>query len=101
MPNTDNSKPSTITDDLLTVASIAVLAFIVADMAHEGLGHGLGFYFVGGQSSMLTTTRLIEWVKLPDPQWRIFDLGGPAGNLAFALLGWWGTTINSRSSGAA
>ncbi len=90
MPNTDNPENLTNVDDFLTVASIAVLAFIIADMAHEGLGHGFGFYFAGGQSSMLTTTRLIEWVKLPDPQWRIFDLGGPAGNLTFAFLGWLG-----------
>jgi hypothetical protein len=93
MPITDNSPSPLTKDDILTVASIAVLAFIVADMAHEGIGHGFAFYFVGGQSSMLTTTRLIEWVKLPDPQWRIFDLGGPAGNLLFALLAWSGQRL--------
>jgi hypothetical protein len=90
MPNTDTPKPHSTPDDLITVASIAVLAFIFADVAHEGLGHGLGFYFVGGKSSMLTTTRLITWITLPDPQWRIFDLGGPAGNLALALGAWLG-----------
>lgn len=90
MPLAENSKSFAPSDDTLTVVSIAALAFIVADLAHEGVGHGFGFYFAGGHSCMLTTTRLIEWVQLPDPKWRIFDLGGPAGNLIFALLGWLG-----------
>jgi hypothetical protein len=93
MPRTDNPKPLVPADDVITVASIAVLAFIVADLAHEGLGHGLGFYFAGGKSSLLTTTRLIVWIALPDPQWRIFDLGGPAGNLTLALLAWIGLRL--------
>jgi hypothetical protein len=79
---------STFPDDRITVASIAVLAFIVADMAHEGAGHIFGFFLAGGKSALLTTTRLIEWITLGDPQWRIFDLGGPTGNLAFAFLAW-------------
>ena len=75
-------------DNRITVSSIAVLAYIVTNVAHEGAGHALGFYLAGGKSAMLTTTRLIEWVTLPDPQWRIFDLGGLAGNLACAFLAW-------------
>src|SRR5271165_4332490 len=93
MPNTANPSELPIADDTLTVVSLAVIAFIVADIAHEGIGHGVGFFLAGGLSSMLTTTRLIEWVKLGDPQWRIFDLGGPAGNLLFALLGWFGQRL--------
>ncbi len=80
--------PLVFADDLITVSSIAVLAYILADIAHEGAGHILGFYLAGGKSGLLTTTRLIEWITLPDPQWRIFDLGGLAGNLGFAFLAW-------------
>src|SRR3974390_3074489 len=93
MPSPETRNPSTPSDDFITVAAVAVLAFIVADVAHEGLGHGLGFFFAGGKSSMLTTTRLIVWITLPDPQWRIFDLGGPAGTLAAALLAWLGLRL--------
>src|SRR5450432_2434844 len=93
MPNTNNPTQMTLPDDAITVVSIAVIAFIVADIAHEGIGHGSGFFLAGGLSSMLTTTRLIEWVKLGDPQWRIFGLGGPAGNLLFAALGWLGQRL--------
>ena len=96
MPNTPvppiapvlSTVPSTFPDDRITVTSIAVLAFIVADMAHEGAGHIFGFFLAGGKSALLTTTRLIEWIALGDPQWRIFDLGGPAGNLAIGFLAW-------------
>jgi hypothetical protein len=86
MSITETPKPPAKSDDTLTVVSIAALAFIFADLAHEGLGHGFGFYFAGGKSCMLTTTRLIEWVALPDPEWRVFDLGGPSGSLVIALL---------------
>lgn len=93
MPIAETSKSMAMSDDTLTVVSIATLAFIVANLAHEGLGHGFGFYFAGGHSCMLTTTRLIAWVALPDPQWRIFDLGGPGGNLLIALLAWLGLRL--------
>jgi hypothetical protein len=82
------SATPSIVDDRITVCSIAVLAYVIANVAHEGAGHALGFYLAGGKSGMLTTTRLIEWIALPDPQWRIFDLGGPAGNLACAFSAW-------------
>ncbi len=75
-------------DNRITASSIAVLAYIIANVAHEGAGHALGFYLAGGKSAMLTTTRLIVWITLPHPQWRIFDLGGPAGNLACGFLAW-------------
>jgi hypothetical protein len=83
-----NAIPSFFSDDRITVCSIAVLAFIVADMAHEGAGHIFGFFLAGGKSGLLTTTRLTEWIALGDLQWRVFDLGGPAGNLVFAALAW-------------
>ena len=86
MPTAANPKILATSDNTLTVVSIAALAFVIADLAHEGVGHGFGFYFAGGHSCMLTTTRLIAWIKLPDPQWRMFDFGGPVGNLLIAML---------------
>jgi len=77
-------------DDLWTVAAIAVLAAIVTNVAHETIGHGVGLLLAGGRSGIFTTTRLIVPTPVPDPAWRIFDLGGPAGNLVFAGLGWLG-----------
>ena len=71
-------------DDLISVAAIGVLAFISTDIAHEVVGHGIGLLIAGGRSGILTTTRLIYEFQLPNPTWRIFDIGGPAGNLIWA-----------------
>jgi hypothetical protein len=73
-------------DDLITVAAIGILAFISTDLAHEVVGHGIGLLIAGGRSGILTTTRLIHEPQMSSPGWRIFDLGGPAGNLIWAGL---------------
>jgi hypothetical protein len=80
-------------DDRWTVAAIAVLAAIVTNVAHETIGHGVGLLLAGGRSGIFTTTRLIVPTPVPDPAWRVFDLGGPAGNLAFAGLAWLGLRL--------
>jgi hypothetical protein len=84
------AQASSSRDDLWTVAAIAVIAYVVANVAHETIGHGAGLLLASGRSGIFTTTRLIVPAPVPDPAWRIFDLGGPAGNLAFAGLGWLG-----------
>ena len=76
--------------DRWTVAAIAVLAYIVANVAHESIGHGAGLLLAGGRSGILTTTRLIVPRPVSAHYWRIFDLGGPAGNLVCAGLAWLG-----------
>ena len=73
-------------DSLVTVAALGVLAFIATDVAHEVVGHGIGLLLAGGRTFTLTTTRLIYLKQLPEPLWRIFDLGGPIGNLCWAVL---------------
>ncbi len=71
-------------DDFMTVAAIGILAFVSTDIAHEVAGHGVGLLMAGGRLGILTTTRLIHGSRLPNPNWRIFDMGGPAGNLTWA-----------------
>jgi hypothetical protein len=73
-------------DDVISVASIGILAFISTDLAHEVFGHLIGLLIAGGRSGVFTTTRLIYQTQLPDPNWRIFDIGGPAGNLIWASV---------------
>jgi hypothetical protein len=87
------SQTNSLRDDLWTVAAIAVMSAIVANVAHETIGHGAGLLLAGGRSGIFTTTRLIVVKAVPDPAWRIFDLGGPAGNLAFAGLAWLGLKL--------
>ncbi len=73
-------------DDLLTVAAIGILAFLCTDLAHEVAGHGVGMLLAGGRTGIFTVTRLIHEPGFPDPGWRLFDLGGPCGNLLWAAL---------------
>jgi hypothetical protein len=46
---------STPVDDLLTLAALGVIAFALADVSHEALGHGLATLIVGGKVDLLTT----------------------------------------------
>ena len=46
------------TDDALTLASLGIVAFVIAIVTHEGLGHGLATLAVGGKPVMLTTCYL-------------------------------------------
>ena len=43
-------------DDALTLAASGIVAFSIADVAHEALGHGLATLAVGGQPVLLTTS---------------------------------------------
>jgi hypothetical protein len=45
----------TAVDDLPTLASLGVLAFALANVSHEALGHGLATLAVGGKAVLLTT----------------------------------------------
>ena len=48
--------PAESKDDVLTLIALGILAFIVADMTHEALGHGLATLAVGAKSVILTTS---------------------------------------------
>jgi hypothetical protein len=89
------------TDDTPTVIAIAVLALIVADIAHEVIGHGAAYLALGGRSFIMTTTRwigqgahvdssghLFVGLEHGELYGRIFSFGGPLGSLVFAGLSW-------------
>jgi hypothetical protein len=42
-------------DDALTLVSLGIVAFVIAIVVHEGMGHGLATLAVGGKPVMLTT----------------------------------------------
>jgi hypothetical protein len=52
-------RPLTMTDksvdDALTLVSLGIVAFVVAIVSHEGLGHGLATLAVGARPVMMTT----------------------------------------------
>lgn len=70
-------------DDALTICAISVLAAIVSNVLHEGVGHGLAALLTGTKSGLLTT---VAWSSAFDS--RLVAAGGTLVNLAAALAFW-------------
>ncbi len=66
-----------------TLAAIACFAYLVADVAHEGLGHGGACLALGGKLIVLSTT--YEDCSIRS---RLIDGAGPLAGLAVALVAW-------------
>ena len=49
-----------VNDDLLTVCAISLLAEIIANVLHEGLGHAATALLTGAKSGVLST---VAWRK--------------------------------------
>ncbi len=71
------------TDDTLTIIAISVVAGIVANVLHEGVGHGLTALLSGAKSGVLTT---VAWSSASDT--RLVAAGGTLVNLVAALASW-------------
>jgi hypothetical protein len=74
----ESSKP-----DLLTIAAIAIVATVIADVIHEGLGHGGMCIATGGQPLALST---VHFECSAEP--RLVAAGGTLANLIFGALFW-------------
>src|SRR5271156_3423874 len=70
-------------DDVVTICAISVLAAMVANVVHEGLGHATTALLSGTQSGVLTT---VAWSS--DFDSRLVAAGGTLANLAAALVFW-------------
>src|SRR3984957_7820175 len=68
-------------DDLLTVCAISLLAEILANVLHEGLGHAATALLTGARSGVLST---VAWSS--DFNSRLVAAGGTLANLAAGLL---------------
>ena len=73
--------------DLATVVAIAVVAYALADVLHEGVGHGGACLLMGGNARVLSsvhfdcdTSQLSSWAE------RFIAAGGTLANLAAGLL---------------
>jgi hypothetical protein len=69
--------------DLLTIAAIAIVATVIADFIHEGLGHGGMCIATGGQPLALST---VHFECSADT--RLVAAGGTLANLIFGALFW-------------
>ena len=81
------SNPSTLREatqpDLWTVAAIAIVATVIADVIHEGLGHGGMCVATGGRPLALST---VHFDCSADT--RLVAAGGTLANLIFGALFW-------------
>jgi hypothetical protein len=72
-----------LTDDRLTVIAISALAYIVADILHEGLGHGMTAWLSGAHRLTMSTVALQS-----DIGTRWISANGTLVNLVFAGIFW-------------
>ena len=70
-------------DDILTICAISLLAGMLTNILHEGVGHGLTALLTGAKSGVLTT---VAWSSSFDS--RLVEAGGTLANLAAALVFW-------------
>jgi hypothetical protein len=70
-------------DDALTVCAISIVAGILTNVLHEGVGHGLTALLTGAKFGVLTT---VAWSSAFDS--RLVEAGGTLVNLAAALVFW-------------
>jgi hypothetical protein len=79
--------------DLLTIAAIAIVATVIADFIHEGLGHGGMCIATGGRPLVLST---VHFECSPDT--RLVAAGGTLANLIFGPLFWVAARAVKRSA---
>ena len=72
-----------VTDDKLTIASIAALGYVLDDVLHEGLGHGVTAWLSGAQKLTMSTVALQS-----DISTRWISANGTLVNLAAAVVFW-------------
>jgi len=70
-------------DDTLSICAISIVAGILTNVLHEGVGHGLTALLTGANSGVLTT---VAWSSAFDS--RLVAAGGTLANLAAALVFW-------------
>jgi hypothetical protein len=78
-----HERPAPSADDILTICAISIVAGILTNILHEGVGHGLVALLTGAKSGVLTT---VAWSSAFDS--RLVAAGGTLVNLAAALVFW-------------
>jgi hypothetical protein len=83
--------------DVWTVAAIAVVAYIVSNVAHEGLGHGGACLLAGGRAEMLNAVFFeCDLSRLSPQGTRWLAAGGTLANLSLAAAAWLGLRGGQR-----
>jgi len=82
-------------DDLWTLAAFGVLAYMISNVLHEGLGHGGVAWLSGARQITVTSTYMEAGL---DTRWIL--AAGTLANLAFGLLGHGWPTRHARREAA-
>ena len=85
--------PEATKPDLLTVAAITIVATVIANLIHEGLGHGGMCVATGGRALALST---VHFDCSADT--RLVAAGGTLANLIFGALFWIAERAVKRSA---
>jgi hypothetical protein len=85
--------PAQANDDLLTVCAISLLAAILGNVLHEGLGHAATALLTGAASGVLST---VAWSS--DFDSRLVAAAGTLANLAAAIILWIALRSATRAS---
>ena len=86
-------KPAAAAPDALTVAAIAIVAYALASVLHEGVGHGGACVMTGGHPLVLSTVHFEC-----DKDNRIIDAGGTVVNLVAGFIFLMLSRLVSRSA---
>jgi hypothetical protein len=90
---TPSTLPQPTQPDLRTIAAISIAATVIANLIHEGLGHGGMCVLTGGQPLALST---VHFVCSPDT--RLVAAGGTIANLIFGALFWFAARAVKQSA---
>jgi len=74
---------SSASDDTATICAISIVAFMIGDCLHEGVGHALLALLTGAQTGVIST---VAWSSAFDS--RLVAAGGTLVNLAAGFLFW-------------
>lgn len=85
MPTIGDTRLARRSPDVLTVASVAVVAYALSNLVHEGLGHCGACLLVGCTPHLLTSMQFDgDSSQLPEAAARIIAAGGSVANLLMA-----------------
>ena len=90
MTQTSSTKSGRISSlDILTLIGIAICAYTLADIFHEGLGHGLVYILLGGKAVNISSTAC-DCVTdgLSRAAQRAVAAAGPMMNFVLSILFW-------------
>jgi len=86
-------EPTSSADDVLTICAISILAAILSNILHEGVGHGLIALLTGAKSGVLTT---VAWSSEFDS--RLVAAGGTLVNVVAGLMFWFALRSSQNAS---